>query len=314
MIKTYSQRILNPYSGHVQIAESDNARAISIDGENWEIHFLKNISVQPTPNIPKPKGVFSRLTDFFNPPNKTEQVAAAPKPQRVFARVGHIQQSALEELLSRENEKVDDRVIELAKFLQTTKLPFPANDKYEYWLLDSKDDSPLALIYSCSQTEEQSSFRSNLEWMALPDAMMPIDRNEEEQKEQAPPVNYRFERLVAEHAGINPKARWFERRNDEAEIFPPFLVKEDWHDKKHYELCQRYLQRQSPRLLMLHGLKTEDRKRMELAATTQTLEVVKYFPLYPDISDKKTMNRIRVEAKLRESRGEKVHNIKYRWS
>ena len=40
MIKAYSQRLLPPYSGQVQIAESDRARAITTDGESWEIHFL----------------------------------------------------------------------------------------------------------------------------------------------------------------------------------------------------------------------------------------------------------------------------------
>lgn len=315
MIKTYSQRILNPYSGHVQVAESDQARAVSMDGENWEIHFLKTIPVDPTPNRPKPKGILLRITEFFNPAKKTGQVEELPEPpRRVFARVGHIKLSALEELLAKKSEEVDSRVIELAEFLLTTKLPFSANDKYEYWLLDSKDGSPLALIYSCSTAEEQSNFSTNPEWTALPAAVMPIKKNEQEIKEQIPPVNYRFERLVAEQAGYNPKARWFERHVDETEIFPPFLVKEDWQEREQYELCQRYLQRQSPRLLMLHGLKTEDRKRMELAAKAQALEVAKYFFLYPNVSDKKTMNSIRVEAQLRESRGEEIHSIKYRWS
>jgi len=315
MIKTYSQRILNPYSGHVQIAESDHARAVSMDGENWEIQFLKTIAVHPTPNRPKPNGLLVRISEFFNLPSKTGQVEELPEPpRRVFARAGHIKLSALEELLSRKCEEMDSRVVELAEFLLTTKLPFPAKDKYEYWLLDSKDGSPLALIYSCSKVEEQSNFGTNPEWTALPAAVMPIKKNEEEQKEQTPPVNYRFERLVAEQAGFNPKARWFERHVDENEIFPPLLVKEDWQDRDQSELCQRYLQRQSPRLLMLHGLKTEDRKRMELAAKAQALEVAKYYILYPDVSDKKTMNSIRVEAQLRESRGEEIHSIKYRWS
>ena len=39
MIKAYSQRLMPPYSGQVQIAESDRARALTMDGENWEIHF-----------------------------------------------------------------------------------------------------------------------------------------------------------------------------------------------------------------------------------------------------------------------------------
>jgi len=51
-----------------------------------------------------------------------------------------------------------------------------------------------------------------------------------------------------------------------------------------------------------------------LAAKTEALEVAKYFPLYPQIGDHKVMNSIRVEAQLRESRGEKTHSVQYRWN
>jgi len=40
MIKTYSQRLLPPYYGQAQIAESERARALTIDGQSWEIQFL----------------------------------------------------------------------------------------------------------------------------------------------------------------------------------------------------------------------------------------------------------------------------------
>ena len=40
MIVTYSQRLLPPFSGYVQIAESERARAQSFDGYNWEIHYF----------------------------------------------------------------------------------------------------------------------------------------------------------------------------------------------------------------------------------------------------------------------------------
>ena len=40
MIKTYSQRLLPPYYGQVQIAESERARALTVDGQTWEFQFL----------------------------------------------------------------------------------------------------------------------------------------------------------------------------------------------------------------------------------------------------------------------------------
>lgn len=39
-MRAYSQRLLPPYSGFVQIAESERARAQSFDGINWEIQYF----------------------------------------------------------------------------------------------------------------------------------------------------------------------------------------------------------------------------------------------------------------------------------
>lgn len=314
MIKTYSQRILNPYSGNVQIAESEHARAVTIDGENWEIHFLRSVYTEPIPTPTKQKGAFSRIAEFFKPARQIPPITAKQKPKRQFARVGMIKQSDFEELLSRKNAEVDERIIELAQFLLTACLPFPATDNYEYWLLDAKDGSPLALIYSCSHEEDMTNFPSYPEWTALPAAVMPIDKTDDEQRTGSAPINYRLERLVADRAGTHPKACWFQRNADEAITFPPLLVKEDWQEQQQNEICQRYLRRLSSRLLMLQCLSIEDRKRVEIAAKTQALEVAKFFPLYPDVADEKIMNTIRVEARLRKTQGEEMHSIRYRWN
>jgi len=313
-IETYSQRNLNPYSGQVQIAESDRARAVSMDGETWEIHLLRTFDAQPAPVRPEPKGLLARFIDYFGSGDKVEPPAEAPEPRRVFARFGHLNRAALQKMMAEGEESADQRILELARFITTASLPFPARDKYECWLLDSSDGFPLALIHSCAKLEEQENFPSYPEWTALPAAIMPIDSSGDDQQTSAPPINHRFERLVAQRAGTSPKASWFERHSGDDDGFPPLLVREDWQNEEQNDLCQRYLQRQSPRLLMLHGLKSEDRKRMELASRAQALEVSKFFDLYPDVADPDVMKSIRVEARLRESRGEKVHSVKFRWS
>ena len=38
MIKAFSQRLTPPFSGLVQIAESERARALTMDGNLWEIY------------------------------------------------------------------------------------------------------------------------------------------------------------------------------------------------------------------------------------------------------------------------------------
>ena len=57
---------------------------------------------------------------------------------------------------------------ELLDFLADIELPFRAADRYEYWLLDGADESPLALIYSCSQAAQMEKFPVRPEWTALP--------------------------------------------------------------------------------------------------------------------------------------------------
>lgn len=112
-------------------------------------------------------------------------------------------------------------------------------------------------------------------------------------------MNYRLERLVAERAGFNPKAKWFTRRLNEEQSFPTFMLREDWQEEESADLCQRYLKRQSPRLLMLHGLNQELRRQLEINARPQALEVARFYPLYPEVVDQVLMNSTLVEARLR---------------
>ena len=62
-----------------------------------------------------------------------------------------------------------------------------------------------------------------------------------------------------------------------------------------------------PHILILHGLEHAERKRMELAAKSYPLEVERFYTLYPAIADRKVMDAIRVEAKLRTAEGQKMN-------
>ena len=278
MIKVYSQRLSPPYSGQVQIAESERARAITMDGNSWEIHFLH-----------ASKGGISRDQNY---------------QKRTFRRVAYIRHSQLGRISqqgSHEGQEIDERILELTAFLVEASLPFPAADEFEYWLLDSRDESPLALIFSCSEGAQMDDFPAHTEWTALPAAVMPIEATDDEKARNDTPVNYRVERLVADRAGRKPKACWFRRQDGETESFPPFLLNEVWQDESEYALCQRYLKRQSTRLLMLHGLAHDDRLRLERAARSHTLEVARFYTMYPEVADPALMDAIRVEARMRSS-------------
>lgn len=232
------------------------------------------------------------------------------RQQGRFTRAAHIRHCDLAKVIdnpSTDDGQVDQRILDLAEFLLGARLPFSAADRYEYWLLDPKDESPLALIFSCVDASEMESFPRLTDWTALPAAVMPIETSEAERRSSYGPVNYRLERSVAERAGTKPKARWFTRRYHESEDFPPFLIREDWESAEHGELCSRYLHRQAPRLLMLHGVSREERRRMELAAKANALDVARFYPLYPEIADHEVMNKIRIEARLRMAAGETAY-------
>jgi hypothetical protein len=286
MIKAHSQRVLQPYSAQVQIAETDHARALSMDGDVWEFQFIYASS----------RG------------GKT----SAGRQQGRFTRAAHIRRCDLPRLIDHpvtDDGVVDQRILDLATFLIGAQLPFEAADRYEYWLLDPKDTSPLALIFSCVDASEMASFPKLTDWAALPAAVMPIETSEEERSRSYGPVNYRLERCVAERAGTKPRAQWFTRRYDDGEEFPPFLIREDWEREEQLDLCRRYLHRQAPRLLMLHGVSLEERRRMELAAQANVLDVARFYPLYPEIADHELMDKIRIEARLRMAAGERAYTM-----
>ncbi len=276
MIKSYSQRVTNPFSGLVQIVETEHARAMSMDGISWEFYFLHTLP--------------------------GDEKTPERHYQRRYSPVALIDSQEIKKIAgqaSSTSQDMDERVMDLIKYIADAKLPFPAVDKYEFWLLDGKDGSPLAFIFSCVDKDQIETFPNRTEWTALPAAVMSIEKTEEELENGTPPVNYRFERMVAGRAGYKPQAKWFERHDSETEVFPPLLVREDWEDEEQIDLCQRYIHRQSTRLLMLQGLQQEDRKRLEMAARSQVFETERFFACYPEIVDNKLMNAILVEARLR---------------
>lgn len=281
MIRAYSQRLLPPYSGVVQIAESRRARAQSFDGINWELHYL--------PENGTNHGQFRRAQGYAL--------------DRSFYKIAHVQNqqlstySSLPRLL--DPDEIAECIDELYSFLTVAKLPFPFADRYEFWLLDEQDGVPLALLYSCCEEGQKSSYPSRPIWTALPHSKMQVDNTADEQERREAPVNQRLQDLVSRRAGQQPLGAWYNRDEDCGVQFPSFLLRSDWSDSAGQDLFQRYLERKSPRLLMLQGLSLEERSQLEQAARQYALEVDDYFLLYPEVADKRLMAAIRVEAKLR---------------
>ncbi|MDJ0831891.1 MAG: hypothetical protein QNJ69_00115 [Gammaproteobacteria bacterium] len=282
MIRAYSQRMLPPFSGFVQIAETERARAQSFDGVSWEIQYYAG-------------------TDQANREHKRPQGYAVDKG---YFKIAHLHNQQLKPYVlpsCLDATEVAECITELSDYLATAQLPFPAADIYEYWLLDGADGSPLALIFSCCEESQKLTYPVHTEWTALPHSKIKIDNTAGEQARNEPPVNHRFQHLVARRAGNKPRAAWFKRDDKDANTFPCFMVREDWQQEADNDLCQRYLLRNAPRLLMLQGLNRDDRERLEIAAKDYAIEVDDYFPMYPEIIDQRRMAAIRVEARLRKA-------------
>lgn len=264
MIRTFSHKLLPPFSGQVQIAESDVFRALTLDGLIWDIQYVRRSHI--------------RICTLTAKEIKTRSV----KSEQVIEDVA------------------DPKLIELLDYLADVVLPFTVTDHYEYWLLDKEEQQPLALLYSCSEPEQKSRFPNRPEWNALPDAVMSVPKTDEEIAAGTPPVNYRVERIIAERAGSNSTASWFDTRDHIDDYFPPYLMREDWPDANHQLLCQRYINRQAPRLLMLHGLSQQHRQRLESCCKPYAIEVARFCGAYPEIIDEEFIRTLRVEARLRE--------------
>ena len=151
MIKSYSQRITQPYSGLVQIVETNQARAMTMDGISWEFYFLHT------------------LPGEGNKPDRHYQ--------RRYSPVALIDSQEIEKIAQQdtpESQQMDERVLELVFFIASAELPFPSVDRFEFWLLDAENKSPLALIFSCIDRDQMEAFPNKTEWTALPDAVMRI--------------------------------------------------------------------------------------------------------------------------------------------
>lgn len=293
----YAKRLIPPYTGVIQIVENENARALSMDGKIWEIQALH----APTNNLLAQQSNSSSNLQYIRVAHYTNEKGVYRYPH--YPTLDPIEIYA-------PCKPIINHIAEL-------KLPLKIQDDYEYWLVDEKEQKPLALICSCSKPDEFDDIPYFPHWKALSAVQIGLNNTEEEAKQGLTPPSDRLEKLIHEKAGYNPKAYWFKRdttgdatlyfeKEATCQIiankhFPEFLFSEDWESEEDKNLCHRYLARISPRLLMLQRLSHAARDRVEILASSYPIEVDRYYSLYPEIADKERMDVIRVEARLRRS-------------
>lgn len=280
MIKTYSRRLLSPFVGVVQIAEMRRARALSLDGRNWEIQCASVDELE-----------FRRQNPGVDPKLRFFLVATLESGElKIRGRHPLVKSDAVREAMAR-----------LQAAVSAARLPFAAADDEEYWLLDPADDRPLALLHTCVAPEERDLLPRDPSWVAMSASQLAVPDTERPAGAYVPPVNYRLERAVEKRAGARPRACWMRRGGDGAVPgpLPPCLLREDWLSEEQQDLYRRYVHRLAPRLLMLHDLPRETRRGLEVAACDHALDVARFHSVYPEVVDEGLIKVARVEAELR---------------
>lgn len=291
--RRYAQRRINPFLGVIQVIESDDGRALSPDGCNWEIQLFAERRVgwgslgTSTERRLYRYGVWS----------SAEGLACFPTPPTV----------------SREEARRAAGVLVEAARASLPALPFPLLDRFELWLLDaSGTGQPLALLDAATESAAMAARRARHWTCATAEA-----------PGLGEAVRTGLEGAVRARSGQGGRSAWFRRetsgegvelapgaaaaardgRRLPAGDFPELLLSEQWAEQKERELVEGYLAWAAPRLLML-PMRGETRARLERTAAAQSLVVDRFHRLYPEVTDPGLIVRLRVEAQLR--RGNEV--------
>jgi hypothetical protein len=285
--RRYARRRINPFLGVIQVIDSDDGRALSPDGYNWEIQLFAERRVgwgslgTSTERRLYRYGVWS----------SAEGLACFPAPPMV----------------SREEARRAAGVLVEAARASVQALPFPLLDRFELWLLDaSPSGEPLALLDAATEAEAMPLRRARHWACATTEATGLADA-----------VRTGLEGAVRARSGQGARSAWFRREasGDGVELapgsgapaqhrrlpaghFPELLLNEHWTEQGERELVERYLAWAAPRLLML-PMRGETRARLERTASAQSIVVDRFHRLYPQVVDPALIVRLRVEAQLR---------------
>jgi len=298
----YSQRLLNPFRGSMNIIEYMGAEAVSLDGVNWDIYVRNQDLLSDIDH-----GRSIQISDIrYGHWSKEQGLKRGPiYPSDDFKRMEEQGACVYEHLLEHHQA-----------------IPFPFLDNYELWLLD-EHYQPLALIDS-SLRESDIDNRPHLDWRAgmaccnefNSSAYSVIKKPGHPERAGEYLTHY-----INEKCGTPPRAQWFKRTIDRHgigmsghnipdnlmgrelndRVFHDFMINENGHDNQHINLINEFIQWQSPWLLLLDYLSESQRMIFEEKSRSRALMVDKLHQLYPEILDMSFINAARVEATLRKS-------------
>lgn len=301
-IRCYSQRMLNPFHGVMDIIALDAGDAVTTDGKTWVLYIHDN---------------------FDSCDDEPEEFSCIDMPDIRFgtwSREAGLQRAPL--IGSYHYTEIQCIGVMLLDALHkhADDVPFLFDDHYELWLLDEKTQEPLALLDSVCNAHDMhrpESLTWNIGNRCRKSFTSESLQIEPEEETHACKIN----RLINARAGSKPSAQWFHRQVNGngigmlgayleyqyygrelcADLFPIFFVDQCWRKLEHSNLINDYILWQSSWFLLLHSLNDEQRASLEIAARKQAYLVEELYPLYPKIINKKHIKAARVEVALRNS-------------
>jgi len=305
-IVCYSERILNPFRGVMNVIALDDAEAVTTDGVNWYLY----------------------VRDRFNTAeDEPEEFAHIDNPHIRFGtwreRDGLKRAPVLPCYHYHEIQHKGERLLEVVRHY-AADVPYEFRDCYELWLLEKDTQQPLALIDSvCSGRDTYDN--DLLSWRAgnlcRSQFKSDVTRLTDDTHTHADLLN----QLVNMRAGNRPSAQWFLReqngygyglkgininntlvgREMSPRLFPRMFVEEHWENNTHAKLVNDFINWLSPWLLLLDFLKDEQREALESTARKHAMLVDKLHVLYPKIVEEKHIKAARIEAMLRKTQQNK---------
>ena len=287
-VRSYAIRRLNPFLGVLQILETRDGRAVTVNGVVWQLELgaVTASSEWGSLNRNNSKSVYYRYGMW----SQAEGVVSYPLPPQFDSESMRLQAEVL--------------IAEIR--VASGKLPFRLQDNRELWLFDLHNEQPLALLATTAPWQTPPRSRPRV-WKAA------LDRGSPGQ--QRFPAAEAVEALIRQRAGFNLQRRWIARQNDgrgivenslteiDANIFPPFLLTLEWPEDGQRRLVRDYVAWTAPALLTLQQLSAGDRDHLENSLYIQAQSVEHHWRLYPLVLDETLLKATRVQCRLQGSVG-----------
>lgn len=277
-VHCFSQRLLSPFHGAMQVIAIEHGEAETTDGVNWVLYVSHEDIVSHT---------------------GMSEIRYGSWSQHDGLKLSMVRGTETNNVIDSVGEQLEKALIEHA-----AKIPFPLNDSFECWLM-TNDGQPLALLDSVDSEEKKQVFESS-SWH--PGATAYTEFHSEYGDAG------HLKRLINERTDRRSHTLWVRRNKSDygfsgdaitesgevipATEMPRRLLLEYWENENEAALVQDYLAWQAPWLLQLDHYDDETRRTIESQAWKQPVLCAKQFNLFAKVLDETQLKVVRVQARL----------------